>query len=646
MAATANLKSKISLDSTEFKAGIRRVKLTAAAASRSIGKGFRKMGAGLGKVAGMMIGLVKSLAKLAALAATITFAAAIAGAVVLSKVLRGAISEAASYEQIKVTMTAFLKDANKARDTLAEINEFSVVTPFETKGLQEATNKMLGAGIAGDQVVDVLKEISAVSNSTEQVGELADALSKGFAKGKFQTEELNKFLERGINLMPELARVTGKTGEELQKAVQKGLKFDDVRSALAAMSAEGGLFFGVLGKQSTTFNGLISTLISNWQAFQTQLGKPINDALKPLLIFATTKIQEMTAGAESFGAAIGKRIANFTKLVEGVNFAGIGQRIATAFNPSNFSSSITKIGELMTSVMSDALRISLEYGYAVLRGLLSAEGLAFISDNLLEIFKSLGQSLADILFNVFDFVKDVFSKKSTTTTQGSNESDEDFKKRRQSEFADKMDRQIKSKKLPDEDGASNFISALRAELGGVDIAFSDKTKSLLKDITSNIPEGVTSQAKVAERSAAEKAQAQARAKRAKRESDFDKGIGAKSAKHTPFEAMGPSSSLANKAVPLPGEFGSAFGTNGPTGPMGKFGSALGTNGATKMGKFGSAFGTNGATGGLGAVKRVGQKGKDAVAKKEDSLVSTNEHLTTQNALMQEQITLLREGLGV
>tara|TARA_R110000772_G_scaffold78559_1_gene168568 strand:- start:20554 stop:22449 length:1896 start_codon:yes stop_codon:yes gene_type:complete len=631
MAATANLKSKISLDSTEFKAGIRRVKLTAAAASRSIGKGFRSMGAGLGKVAGMMAGLAKSLAKFGAIVGAITFGAAIAGAVVLSKVLRGAISEAASYEQIKVTMTAFLKDADKARDTLAEINDFSVVTPFETKGLQEATNKMLGAGIAGDQVVDVLKEISAVSKSTEQVGELADALSKGFAKGKFQTEELNKFLERGINLMPELARVTGKTGEELQKAVQKGLKFDDVRSALAAMSAEGGLFFGVLGKQSTTFNGLISTLISNWQAFQTQLGKPINDALKPLLIFATTKIQEMTAGAESFGAAIGERIANFTKLIEGIDFVGVGKRFIAGFNIANLKnlliSAFTVAGAYLGNQLIKAAIVSAEYmeilwtdkgtkiaqkiGAALkdaattyVRTLLNpsqaigviAKGASAIggaASDAGEAGASLSQKLEDGITSVlekYDRNGDVFGI--GKATERLDEVLKNWGKEQNSNAAVQSDILEKQNQAKAKEGQRVADDARRKKL--------ESTFEL---------------------SDAAKKQAESRAKRAKRESDFDKGVGAKHATlPKSFEAFGPPSSLANKLPSLTGKFGSAFGSNGAKGGL--------------------------RTGGLGDVRRVGQKGREAAAKKEDSLVSTNEHLTTQNGLMQEQIALLREGLGV
>ncbi|HAG05867.1 MAG TPA: hypothetical protein DCG68_03295, partial [Cryomorphaceae bacterium] len=315
---------------------MRRVKLTSASAAKSISGGFKVIGGSVATVA-------KSMAKFATIAGSITFAAAIAGS---AKLLQSSVNIAAQYEGIQVKMAAFVGGSARANKILGEIAKFSTVTPFETVGLQEATNQMLGAGIAAEDVVDVLKEMAAVAKDTTQVSELADALSKGFAKGKFQTEELNKFLERGINLMPALSRVTGQTGAELQKAIQKGLKFEDVREAIASMSREGGMFFGMLEKQSGTFTGLISTLSSNWDEFRTQLGKPINDALKPLLETGILKIQELTKGAAEIGAVIG---------------GAIGQ-ITTAFSTGNWESVLEVInsglalsGEKFSNIMEAGL---------------------------------------------------------------------------------------------------------------------------------------------------------------------------------------------------------------------------------------------------------------------------------------------------
>lgn len=375
--ARANLSATVSADATQFHATMRRVGTTAKAVGARIGKS--------------MSGATKTLARVASSAGKAAAAISAVGVAIAGATLKSAISLSAEFEQIEVTMASFLKDSDKARSILKEISEFSTVTPFETKGLQDATNLLLGAGIEAESVVDVLKEIAAVSKNTGQVSELADALAKGFAKGKFQTEELNKFLERGINLMPELAKVTGKTGEELQKAVQKGLRFDDVRQAIAAMSQEGGLFFGVLAKQSQTFNGLISTLKSNWDELLVNIGKPVRMALIPVIERATEKIQEINK----------------------IDFTGLGQRLAAGFD-------MERLRSLLQKSFSVAARF---LGTEMIKGV--AKALEFIgnawdtwAERRAEVFSNrLKQALISVLapFGLFAMAGDVISADKATT---------------------------------------------------------------------------------------------------------------------------------------------------------------------------------------------------------------------------------------
>jgi tape measure domain-containing protein len=329
MAGTVNLKSKISLDDSAFVSGIKRAQRTVAAFAGKASAAFKSVGGSIAKAATRMKNFAAIIAKISLVGIGAGFAAA---GVAAAKLLKSGSGIAAEYETIRLTMGAYLKDLGMADTILRQISKFSVVTPFETTGLQEAANTLLGAGIAGGDVVDVLKEIAAVSKTTGQVGELADALAKGFSKGKFQTEELNKFLERGINLHPELQKQIGKTGDAYGKAVQAGLGFEDVRSAIAAMSAEGGLFFGMIKTQSTTFSGLISTLSSNWDEFLLKFGQPINDSLKPLLEIFISQVQKLTESGKQIGEIISRGIDGVVKKINGVDFVGLGQKFIAGLN--------------------------------------------------------------------------------------------------------------------------------------------------------------------------------------------------------------------------------------------------------------------------------------------------------------------------
>lgn len=412
----ANLKGTVSLDDSAFSAGVRRVKMASVSLSRTVGKGFDEIGR---KVAGVS----KSLAKFATIAGSVTFAAASAGA---AKLATSARSIAANYENVQVKMAAFLKDSNKAEKVLGEIAAFSVVTPFETTGLQEATNILLGAGIAGEEVVDVLKEIAAVSSTTQEVNELADALSKGFAKGKFQTEELNKFLERGINLMPELQRITGLTGDAFQKAIQKGLNFEQVRKAISSMSAEGGLFFGMLKKQSETSTGLISTLSSNWDELLTTIGKPINNALKPLINWAIGKVQEINARLNSMD------LTGFTEnFIKGLNLENVKALLNATFALSArfFATEIFRalaaamqlfgnawerfMGDKVKAIGENLKNSLIQAGASLLNPVNLAASVVDKTMQLKDVTSTAGDNFADTMLSVLDG-EDPFNMKEAT----------------------------------------------------------------------------------------------------------------------------------------------------------------------------------------------------------------------------------------
>jgi tape measure domain-containing protein len=243
--------------------------------------------------------------------------------------LKGAFSAAAAFEDLEVSVSSFLGSTKAAADLLGELQEFADKTPFATRDIQEAAGALLGAGVRG-KVAGITKDIAAVAKNGQQLKELADALGKGFAKGKFQTEELNKFLERGINLMPALSQQTGLVGSELTKAIEAGLGFEDVSAAIASMSREGGMFFGLLERRSQTFTGRANTLSSVWETVRRTFAQPILDALKPVLQDAIGLVGTFKEQAEKAGKSIGNFIlSTFAAFKQGkfLEFAGASLKL-------------------------------------------------------------------------------------------------------------------------------------------------------------------------------------------------------------------------------------------------------------------------------------------------------------------------------
>jgi tape measure domain-containing protein len=311
---------------------------------------------------GKMLGAIPGLP----IAGLLSGAGAIA---LLATQLKGASANAAVFEDLTVSVEHFTGSAEKAKTLLADLAQFALVTPFETLDVQQTAGTLLGAGIKED-VAGITKDLAAMSRNGQELGELGDALGKGFAKGKFQTEEVNKFLERGINLNPALQAQLGLTGDEFTKAVEKGLTFSTVTSAIRAMSSEGGQFFGLLDRRAQTFTGLISTLSSAWTDVRQAFGKPFNDALKPIISSAIESVTGLMQKAKDLGEKVGRAITiAFVAFKEG------------------------RMGELFGASLKLGIAVAMD---KLFLGLKSA--VAFLAAALPPIFAAFGAKLSDPTF--------------------------------------------------------------------------------------------------------------------------------------------------------------------------------------------------------------------------------------------------------
>lgn len=261
-------------------------------AASTIAATFRGIASAPGKLIGSIPGLP--------LAGILSGAAATA---LLVTQLKAASESAAGFEDMRVSFEQFTGSAETANKMLNDLQQFSIKTPFTTTDIQTTTEGLLGAGVRED-VVGITKDLAAMARNGEELKGLGDALGKGFAKGKFQTEQMNMFLERGINLNPALQAQLGLTGEAFQKAVEDGLGFGTVTAAIRSMSAAGGQFYGWLDKRAGTFNGLISTMESAWTDIRKAFATPINDALKPVLQSGIDGIVSLMAKAKELGQSI------------------------------------------------------------------------------------------------------------------------------------------------------------------------------------------------------------------------------------------------------------------------------------------------------------------------------------------------------
>lgn len=206
------------------------------------------------------------------------------------------ISAAADMEQTQIAFETMLGSAEAAQKFVKDLTQFAAKTPFELKGLEDASKKLLAFGIDVKNVLPDLKALGDISAGvgTEKLPFLINAFGQVRAKGRLMGQELLQFTEAGVPLLEELAKTLGKTNAEVQDMISKGqVSFETVRKALYGLTQEGGRFNNLMDKQSKSLNGMISNLADAWDIFLRGEGQALLEWAKKFVGWAIYVVQDV-----------------------------------------------------------------------------------------------------------------------------------------------------------------------------------------------------------------------------------------------------------------------------------------------------------------------------------------------------------------
>lgn len=237
--------------------------------------------------------------KVAAVGAT----AAIGGLVGLAG---KSIALAAGFEQTEVAFGTMLGSADKAKQIMKDLFEFSAKTPFQFEEVSSAGKTLLAFGVSADDVKDTLRRLGDVAAGIgAPLGDIAEIYGKAKVQGKLFAEDINQLTGRGIPIIQALAKVLHVTDGEVKQMVSDGkVGFPELQKAFQGLTDQGGQFSGMMEAQSQTLSGLWSSLKDNVELALAGIGKTLveNLNLKDLLATATewigrfgAKIQELAA---------------------------------------------------------------------------------------------------------------------------------------------------------------------------------------------------------------------------------------------------------------------------------------------------------------------------------------------------------------
>jgi len=176
-------------------------------------------------------------------------------------------------EKQGIAFKVLLGDPEKAKNLFKQINELALKTPFNVSELREITKRLLGYGIALDEVVEVTRMLGDVTAGTGgDLKLLAKAYGQVKTLGKVYAEELNQFAEQGVSLRELLAKNRGITVEELVSGMKTGkvvITFEEFKKVFEDLYKS--KFFNLMAEQADTLGGRIENLTETFELLGQEL---------------------------------------------------------------------------------------------------------------------------------------------------------------------------------------------------------------------------------------------------------------------------------------------------------------------------------------------------------------------------------------
>ena len=244
----------------------------------------------LSSTSGGLQGTLASLATGYSRVHQILVSVAAAGATVATAVY--AIKEASDFQATLLGFETLLGSAQKAKDLLEDLTQFSLTTPFELKGLLNVTRLMLALGFEASKLSSILRVVTdaaaAMGGSEEMLNRIVLALGQMQAKGKVSAQEMNQLAEAGIGAWRYLAQEIGESIPSAMRLAEKGA-IDSTTAINAILAGMTKSYKGASERLATTTAGLFSNLRDTISVTLRDVGQALIDtfSINALILRAT-----------------------------------------------------------------------------------------------------------------------------------------------------------------------------------------------------------------------------------------------------------------------------------------------------------------------------------------------------------------------
>jgi lambda family phage tail tape measure protein len=175
-----------------------------------------------------------------------------------------------------------IKDGTNVQQFLSELTQFAADTPFELKGLQDSSKKLLAFKFVAQDIIPIMNVLgdtaAMLGSGQEGIDSMQRSIGQMQAKGKIQAEEVMQLAEAGVNAWQYLADSMDMSIANVMKKVTDG-EVDaqsGINAILLGMQKD---FKGGMEAQAKEIPGLFSTIKDNVEMVMKNLGDKLNDTL-------------------------------------------------------------------------------------------------------------------------------------------------------------------------------------------------------------------------------------------------------------------------------------------------------------------------------------------------------------------------------
>lgn len=189
------------------------------------------------------------------------------------------------FQQLEVAFTTLLQSKQKADALMAEMVDLAAKTPFDLQGVADGARQLLAYGFAAEDITDTLTRLGNVAAGLGlPLERLTYLYGTTAVQGRLYARDMLQFTSSGIPVLQELAKMYGKTTEEINAMVSAGkIGFEDVKKVIEGMTNEGGQFYNLMQEQSKTISGLISNLGDAIDSMFNEMGKSSEGVISGVL---------------------------------------------------------------------------------------------------------------------------------------------------------------------------------------------------------------------------------------------------------------------------------------------------------------------------------------------------------------------------